>query len=420
MKLYPPEINEAIRLHKEKLDKQSRQVLCDYFLNQTNLIDILLWLAKVSPNKNEAIHAAELAYGINPENEIAQRSITGVRSRFKGTDSFDPHLEILHLTGMSQSQARAVIWPFRGLQKPIGVLLDDETITVRDLAWAAKDVADPFIRQASRTLLLMDLLEEKVNSSEPAKVIQGTNYSEFQETLGTLNFGILLGVIFSIVILYLALGLSSTVFHILPALLVNLFSICSLPFVGALLYMANRSVNTTLLYRQGKEGERKALDALRASLPKPWVIVHNLEWSNRKWGDIDLVLVGPSGLWAIEVKAYSKETRVNGDKWQYKNKWVWHNLTRHPGKQARRNSVRLKEYLDQKGINSGWVQPIIVWAGEEKLLITYEPEIPVWKISEIPEHVEELWRQRRLKEDQIQEISKILDEVIKKTIASKK
>ncbi|MDD5370574.1 MAG: nuclease-related domain-containing protein [Anaerolineaceae bacterium] len=55
----------------------------------------------------------------------------------------------------------------------------------------------------------------------------------------------------------------------------------------------------------------------------PWAIFHNLSWQNRKWGDVDFVLVGPGGMWVFEVKAYRRMVRVLDDHWQYKSRWGW-------------------------------------------------------------------------------------------------
>jgi hypothetical protein len=119
--------------------------------------------------------------------------------------------------------------------------------------------------------------------------------------------------------------------------------------------------------------------------------------------------VGVGGVWAIEVKGYTSPIRNIGDKWQYKNKFGWWKLGTHPGKQARRNAMRLKNFLDLKGINPGWVQPVVLWAGED--IQIDNPGTPVWKLSELP-NITELWKSNKLTVEQVAQIKVILRETL--------
>ncbi len=413
MKQYPNEINEAIRLYKENNAAQSRESLRNYICSQCNQMDAILWLAKVSPDANEALRAAELAFYLDPDNEIAKRAVAGVSERFKDKPSWDPKLEIIRLTGMSQSQARAVNWPFRGLQKPIGVLMNDGTINIRDLAWATQNVTDEYIRQASRTILLSSLLVGDAGTLESARVIEGKSFAQSQEREATLRVGIGIGVMVGYAFVMVVFTILTNIIRIIPPLITGIF-VLLIVFVPPLYFWIMNSLKDVSNYRVGQEGEKKTLDQLRASLPKPWVLIHNLSSPDRKWGDIDLVLIGPSGVWVLEVKTYSSEIQVRGNRWQYKSRFGWRNIKKHPGFQAKRYAVRLRDYLNQKGFNPGWVQPIVIWAGDEKLIKLDDPEISVWRVSEIQNHIEDLWQQRRLKEGQIQEIGNILGTIINK------
>lgn len=63
----------------------------------------------------------------------------------------------------------------------------------------------------------------------------------------------------------------------------------------------------------GVEGENALVEAL-ASLPDDWLMFRG--YRNRS-GETDSLLVGPHGLWAVEVKAYSVQLHVDGDKWWF-------------------------------------------------------------------------------------------------------
>ena len=134
---------------------------------------------------------------------------------------------------------------------------------------------------------------------------------------------------------------------------------------------------------------------------------------------MDILLAGPGGIWCLEVKAYTSRIRNVGDQWQYRSRLFWQNLGKHPGKQARRMASQVKEYLENNHLPVRWVQPIIVWAGDESKLTVEDPAVPVWTISNLESHLEDLWRQTRLAEENIQPIVTFLETAIEK-VKSKK
>ncbi len=59
---------------------------------------------------------------------------------------------VVELT-MTVEEARKVIWQGGGPREPIGLLLDNNQIGYRDLAWAVDKAYNPRVRAAARTLL---------------------------------------------------------------------------------------------------------------------------------------------------------------------------------------------------------------------------------------------------------------------------
>jgi hypothetical protein len=415
LKQLAPEINEAIRCYKDGDSKQSRKILQDYICQQGNQYDALLWLAKVTSEPDEAFHAAELAFSLNPDNEVAARGIASVRMRFGNPEDRSSKFEVARITGMTISQARSVIWPFKGFRRPIGVLLDEKCVGLNDLGWAAQNSFDEYIMKASRTLLLAALMDQQIEQTPPpAKSIKGFNYSLYLEKMGTLKGGLYIGITVGLTGSLLLIGVLYLLLLFGVGGLLNLYPYFLLIAAFILLFMANGQANNLDRARMGREGEEKVYDIFRASLRDPWLIVRNLVWPNRKWGDIDFVLVGQSGIWVFEVKAYTREVRNIGDRWEYKSRFGWRPIKKNPANQARRNAVSLKNYLDNNGINPGWVQPVVVWVGEDDRLSVQDPAIPVWKIGEIQERFEELWRKRQLSEEQIKQVTEILNQLINK------
>jgi hypothetical protein len=78
----------------------------------------------------------------------------------------------------------------------------------------------------------------------------------------------------------------------------------------------------------GVEGERLAAAGLGRALGDDWTLLRG--YRNRR-GEIDLVLVGPRGLFAIEVKYYNGTVGCDGDRW-----WVdrYDRSGQHVGREA--------------------------------------------------------------------------------------
>jgi hypothetical protein len=163
----------------------------------------------------------------------------------------------------------------------------------------------------------------------------------------------------------------------------------------------------------GRDGEKQAVDWLRSSLTVPWIAFHNVEWPNRSWGDVDFVLVGPGGVWVFEVKAYTTPTRNRGDQWEYKGRTGWHKHSHNPGKQATRNAKNIKDFLTSRGAPATWVNAVVLWAGSDETLTLVDPAVPVWRLSEFDQHIEEFWRQQKLNSLQIEQCATALKDVIK-------
>ncbi len=149
-----PLLTEALRLYRAGQSDHSRRILHDLLKSDPHLMHALLWLARVSSDDREAIAAAELALSLQPDNEIAQRAVAALRCRNLDPSASESKLEVMRLTGMTLSQARAVTWPFRGLNRPLGVLADEGKLTLKDLAYAVEAAREQPLKQAARTLLL--------------------------------------------------------------------------------------------------------------------------------------------------------------------------------------------------------------------------------------------------------------------------
>ncbi len=321
---------------------------------------------------------------------------------------------------MSIVEARSTIWPFKGIRKPIGILLESGEITIRDLAWASENAYDLHVKQAAKTILISRLFPEKITEPlKPARAITGRGYTAFQRRRALSIASLAFGAAFGVFLIFLSIwiwgksqAMLTQYFNQYKTLIDVVFFIAVFAVAPLLLLWVSESYSSqSEQYAIGENAETQAVDSFRSLLHEPWTIIHNFEFPYRKWGDIDLILIGTGGVWAVEVKGYTSQMRNIGDNWHFKNKFGWWKLSKHPSKQARRNAVRLKNYLDAEGINVGWVESVVLWAGDEQNLIVEKPETPVWKISELPT-MEDFWKKQKLNAEQVNQVVKILQDAI--------
>jgi len=150
--------------------------------------------------------------------------------------------------------------------------------------------------------------------------------------------------------------------------------IASLAFIG---FKVNNYCSTINILRTGLQGEIALQQTLR-SLPDDFTALYNLPINNS--GDIDCVLVGPKGVFAIETKNHKGTIIYSEDSWEqikvgqggseYRG-----NLT-NPGKQLLTNMHKLKSFLVKHNINV-WIQPVLVFTNHETDIVLKKDPSPI-------------------------------------------
>lgn len=411
---------EQARDARQRNDEQASASFLRSYLQRGRA---LLWLAKLTSEPGEALAAAELALQLDPSDEVTLRAVRTARER-NGTMSpvdqaeADLAASVVLTTGMTLREARAVIWPFRGINKPIGEALDAGLIRLRDLGWAVERPAGR-VQMAARTILFNHIARiEPATLPRPLSVINGSRYAERQERRSLIfaifaasaGFVVSAAMVMSgIVGMWLNTGLLGWV-----ALAVGL------PAARFLERQMRRLKETATSYRLGRWGEERVVENLRALLDDRWTLFRNFTWPNRKGGDIDMILVGPSGVWAFEVKTYSGEIRNVEDRWQRKGKSGWHKLFSHPGKQARYGAKRLKEFLNEQAVDVAFVKPAVIWASSSTddfevagTLLVERPYTPVWKTEDLPDRIERIIQEEpELSSETVNQIIELLSSTV--------
>lgn len=180
--------------------------------------------------------------------------------------------------------------------------------------------------------------------------------------------------------------------------------------------------NKIASYKKGFEGEDYVIDALRESLDGTCHAFRNLHFNGRK-EDIDVALVSPWGVFAIEVKNYSGHFEYSGTDFFEKRKTGFEKVDDkcNPILQAKRNAVALKEFLDpdfNRNKEHAFVEPIIVWANPEIKVYRRKPtdsqdmrdkEIKNWRVEDLSFELDSIRCKKRLSEKAQREIIKKLE-----------
>jgi hypothetical protein len=165
-----------------------------------------------------------------------------------------------------------------------------------------------------------------------------------------------------------------------------------LPFLIIALFLVSRLTSVmskidrrAYLFQAGAEGESKVTNSLASGLDDSFVLVNGLVLKGQR-GDIDHVLVGPTGVFVIETKNYSGYVRCEGDVW-----------TRKPSRSARlfkrvNLSSPAKAVLKDVDAVAGTlaaiqlsapIMPLVVFPNPGVILAVRKPSVRVLRLEEL-------------------------------------
>ncbi len=118
-------------------------------------------------------------------------------------------------------------------------------------------------------------------------------------------------------------------------------------------------------FEQGREGEERVVNSLVNTLDKDWYIFRNFVLPTED-EDIDVVLVGPAGVFAMEVKACSGEVQFEKSRCYVRTAHGrLYRQRRGTNGQVRHSAIKLNGFLKEHGIDTQhFVKPMVVMAGE--------------------------------------------------------
>jgi hypothetical protein len=163
-------------------------------------------------------------------------------------------------------------------------------------------------------------------------------------------------------------------------------------------------------HRRGQKGEDVTADVIRQVLDGNWTLFRNIVLPGRNKADLDMVLVGPPGVWVLEVKNITGQYRNIGERWEYRAGRRWHRAIANPSRQARSNAIRLAEFLRADGIRQ-WITAAVVWANQQSPVIVENPTVSVWMLNRLSDELGNVWHGQELSEAKRKQVVEKLEKL---------
>lgn len=158
-------------------------------------------------------------------------------------------------------------------------------------------------------------------------------------------------------------------------------------------------------FKLGQEGEKEIYDEL-SKLPDEYVVIQDVKIPSTKT-NIDFVVLGPNGIWAIEVKSHKGKITYNGKEllrngYLLEKNFLW---------QVRTEAISLTEYLQANIDRSLYVNALLVFSSSKaKMRFGESPVTGVVIIGRewLIKHITGRLAQNTLKSEQIEQITRLL------------
>ncbi len=326
--------------------------------------------------------------------------------------------------GMSLDKARSTSWPFPPFKgQAMGKLAETKQISIKDLGFAIDNAWDERVRKAAMVLMLVRLDQVINEPEEPTGFLNiisgGRSFAEYKQYELTLFQGMLLGGFLTLSIVWFIgmfanqkstqAGVSMADALATPASILAIVFV--LVFLAGLIWLTgfltdrlmDRIEKLKENYRKGEEGEKKVVEVMGQALDGNWSLFRNVVLPGRRKTDLDAVLVGPAGVWVLEVKTFTGTYRNIGEQWEYRIGNRWNLYKKSPSRQAKNNAVRLSEFFKADHVPQ-WVNAAVVWANQESPLTVENPSTAIWSLDRLPDELGNIWHGNPIPEAQRKQI----------------
>ncbi len=137
-------------------------------------------------------------------------------------------------------------------------------------------------------------------------------------------------------------------------------------------------------YKKGIRGEMEVGKAL-SKLDDSYILINNVRLPNKN-GNIDHVVVGPTGVFAIETKNIRGNFICEGDEW-YKIKNGRVRRIKSLSRQAKQNAYDLRKFLRKHGCDQ-FVHGVVVLTNKDCRVDLINPSVPVLGVKNLTKFIE--------------------------------
>ncbi|MFP4393978.1 MAG: NERD domain-containing protein [Anaerolineales bacterium] len=313
---------------------------------------------------------------------------------------------------MTPETAQLISWPRHRSHRPLGQLVRQGVVKEKELREAAWFAEDPRVREAARMMLPQAAPEERRRSegdadaqerekprvkepdspaptgkrqeaerrerptsgarARPLTVVQGANYltDEIEQRYRRRRVAIggLLGWLAIISLLWLgSVVIALRDPRILPLWMWPIIAGLAFPLIWGGEYLIEVRRESQNFY-QRQQAELAVMRQLRHVLDSEWTLFRYLKLPRRAT-EMGMVLLGPPGVFVLEVQAYQGLYRCRGDRCQRRTPLGWRPLRRDPLRRADKTARQLERYLMTALKREVDVEPRVVWAGPGTVII---------------------------------------------------
>ncbi len=147
-------------------------------------------------------------------------------------------------------------------------------------------------------------------------------------------------------------------------------------------------------FAQGATGENALAYVLSRQLDDTWVLLQGYlpppPW--HKGGDLDALLIGPSGITLFETKTWKGFFLHRGDQWYYQRhpNAPWELARSNPTHQATKNAARLQQVLAHLHLSHVPVRPLIALVSD-RMTVSLDPSVsplvPLFTVTPSPQEI---------------------------------
>lgn len=135
----------------------------------------------------------------------------------------------------------------------------------------------------------------------------------------------------------------------------------------------------------GADGEESVIQVLQ-NLDSSFKIVNDIMLPGDSQ-NIDHIVIGPNGIFVIETKNHNGIIKCNNDEWSRekvgRRGTVYDASIGNPSKQAKRNAVMLKKWLESENIVVDYIDAVVVFTHEDVELDVNNPTIKVVHVDDL-------------------------------------